>query len=129
MSPVRCSCQPRRLRCDGLCRQPRWSWLAENSLPDDVTQCQAPFTLQKSRRLDYVRVMETSESPAVRLSAELREDILLQTVLRLSAYISPRYWCFITMCAARFSQTVTLGAVFLAIGLMFWGCFALPSRC
>ncbi|GIR72228.1 MAG: hypothetical protein CM15mP74_34790 [Halieaceae bacterium] len=80
-----------------------------------------------------VRVMETSES--LRRDAylqELREDILLQTgIAPERLHFTSLLVLYNNVLQSLFqSQIMTLGAVFLAIGLMFWVLFrSSPSRC
>ena len=102
--------------------------LVENSLPDDVNSALvAPFYFaeEQEARLS-VRVMETSES--LRRDAylrELREDILLQTgIAPERLHFTSLLVLYNNVLQSLFqSQIMTLGAVFLAIGLMFWVLF------
>ena len=96
--------------------------LVENSLPDDVNNALVtPFYLLKARSRLSVRVMDKA-SPATRCVAEeLRERILEETGIEPERCSSRPCWCFTTTCYRSFqSQIMTLGAVFIAIGLMFW---------
>jgi len=102
--------------------------LIENSLPEDVNESLiSPFYHAGNQEVRIsVRVMETSES--LRRDAylrELREDILSETG------IAPERLRFTSLLVlynnvlqSLFkSQILTLGAVFIAIGLMFWVLF------
>ena len=100
--------------------------LIESSLPDEVNEALvAPFYVadDQEARLS-VRVMETSES--LRRDAylrELREQILSETGIAGAAN-SPLLVLYNNVLQSLFqSQIMTLGAVFVAIGLMFWVLF------
>ena len=99
--------------------------LVENSLPDDVnTALVTPFYFaeEQEARLS-VRVMETSES--LRRDAylrELREQILEETGIEPERLqFTSLLVLYNNVLQSLFqSQIMTLGAVFVAIGLMFW---------
>ena len=99
--------------------------LVENSLPEDVNDALlAPYysAPDQEARLS-VRVMETSES--LRRDAylrELREEILAETGIEPERlHFTSLLVLYNNVLQSLFrSQIMTLGAVFLAIGLMFW---------
>ncbi len=99
--------------------------LVENSLPDDVNNALVtPFysAEEQEARLS-VRVMETSES--LRRDAylkELREQILEETGIEPERLqFTSLLVLYNNVLQSLFqSQIMTLGAVFIAIGLMFW---------
>jgi predicted RND superfamily exporter protein len=102
--------------------------LIENSLPDDVNRSLIdPFYSPENQEVRIsVRVMETSES--LRRDAylrELREQILVETGLDASRVrFTSLLVLYNNVLQSLFqSQIMTLGAVFVAIGLMFWGLF------
>ena len=99
--------------------------LVENSLPDDVNNALVTpfyFAEEQEARLS-VRVMETSES--LRRDAylrELREQILEETGIEPERLqFTSLLVLYNNVLQSLFqSQIMTLGAVFVAIGLMFW---------
>ena len=99
--------------------------LVENSLPEDVNDALlSPYysAPDQEARLS-VRVMETSES--LRRDAylrELREEILAETGIEPERlHFTSLLVLYNNVLQSLFqSQIMTLGAVFLAIGLMFW---------
>jgi len=99
--------------------------LVENSLPDDVNNALVTpfyFAEEQEARLS-VRVMETSES--LRRDAylkELREQILEETGIEPERLqFTSLLVLYNNVLQSLFqSQIMTLGAVFIAIGLMFW---------
>ncbi len=99
--------------------------LVENSLPDDVNKALVTpfyFAEEQEARLS-VRVMETSES--LRRDAylrELREQILAETGIEPERLqFTSLLVLYNNVLQSLFqSQIMTLGAVFIAIGLMFW---------
>ena len=99
--------------------------LVENSLPDDVNNALVTpfyFAEEQEARLS-VRVMETSES--LRRDAylkELREQILDETGIEPERLqFTSLLVLYNNVLQSLFqSQIMTLGAVFIAIGLMFW---------
>ena len=99
--------------------------LVENSLPDDVNNALVTpfyFAEEQEARLS-VRVMETSES--LRRDAylrELREQILEETGIEPERlHFTSLLVLYNNVLQSLFqSQIMTLGAVFVAIGLMFW---------
>ena len=99
--------------------------LVENSLPDDVNNALVTpfyFAEEQEARLS-VRVMETSES--LRRDAylrELREQILEETGMAPERlHFTSLLVLYNNVLQSLFqSQIMTLGAVFIAIGLMFW---------
>jgi len=102
--------------------------LIENSLPDDVNRSLInPFYSPEDGEVRIsVRVMETSES--LRRDAylrELREQILAETEIEASRLrFTSLLVLYNNVLQSLFqSQIMTLGAVFVAIGLMFWALF------
>lgn len=102
--------------------------LIENSLPGDVNRALiSPFYSPGNQEARIsVRVMETSES--LRRDAylrELREQILTETGLEASRVrFTSLLVLYNNVLQSLFqSQIMTLGAVFTAIGLMFWALF------
>ncbi len=102
--------------------------LIENSLPADVNRALiSPFYSPENQEARIsVRVMETSES--LRRDAylrELREQILTETGLEASRVrFTSLLVLYNNVLQSLFqSQIMTLGAVFTAIGLMFWALF------
>jgi predicted RND superfamily exporter protein len=102
--------------------------LIENSLPGDVNRALiSPFYSPENQEARIsVRVMETSES--LRRDAylrELREQILTETGLEASRVrFTSLLVLYNNVLQSLFqSQIMTLGAVFTAIGLMFWALF------
>ena len=102
--------------------------LIENSLPGDVNRALiSPFSSPENQEARIsVRVMETSES--LRRDAylrELREQILTETGLEASRVrFTSLLVLYNNVLQSLFqSQIMTLGAVFTAIGLMFWALF------
>ena len=102
--------------------------LIENSLPADVNRALiSPFYSPENQEARIsVRVMETSES--LRRDAylrELREQILSETGLEASRVrFTSLLVLYNNVLQSLFqSQIMTLGAVFTAIGLMFWALF------
>lgn len=102
--------------------------LIENSLPGDVNRALInPFYSPENQEARIsVRVMETSES--LRRDAylrELREQILTETGLEASRVrFTSLLVLYNNVLQSLFqSQIMTLGAVFTAIGLMFWALF------
>jgi predicted RND superfamily exporter protein len=102
--------------------------LIENSLPGDVNRALInPFYSPENQEARIsVRVMETSES--LRRDAylrELREQILSETGLETSRVrFTSLLVLYNNVLQSLFqSQIMTLGAVFTAIGLMFWALF------
>ncbi len=102
--------------------------LIENSLPGDVNRALInPFYSPENQEARIsVRVMETSES--LRRDAylrELREQILTETGLEVSRVrFTSLLVLYNNVLQSLFqSQIMTLGAVFTAIGLMFWALF------
>jgi len=102
--------------------------LIENSLPEDVNRALiSPFYSPESEEVRIsVRVMETSES--LRRDAylrELREQILAETGIEDSRLrFTSLLVLYNNVLQSLFqSQIMTLGAVFIAIGLMFWALF------
>ena len=99
--------------------------LVENSLPDEVNKALVTpfyFAEEQEARLS-VRVMETSES--LRRDAylhELREQILEETGIEPERLqFTSLLVLYNNVLQSLFqSQIMTLGAVFIAIGLMFW---------
>jgi len=99
--------------------------LVENSLPDEVNNALVTpfyFAEEQEARLS-VRVMETSES--LRRDAyltELREQILEETGIEPERLqFTSLLVLYNNVLQSLFqSQITTLGAVFIAIGLMFW---------
>ncbi len=99
--------------------------IIENSLPDDVNDALVtPFYFPGEQEVRLsVRVMETSES--LRRDAylrELREQILEETGIEPDRLqFTSLLVLYNNVLQSLFqSQIMTLGAVFLAIGLMFW---------
>ena len=99
--------------------------LVENSLPDDVNNALVtPFYFAEAQEARLsVRVMETSES--LRRDAylkELREQILEETGIEPERLqFTSLLVLYNNVLQSLFqSQIMTLGAVFIAIGLMFW---------
>ena len=99
--------------------------LVENSLPDDVNNALVtPFYFAEAQEARLsVRVMETSES--LRRDAylkELREQILDETGIEPERLqFTSLLVLYNNVLQSLFqSQIMTLGAVFIAIGLMFW---------
>jgi predicted RND superfamily exporter protein len=102
--------------------------LIENSLPGDVNRALInPFYSPENQEARIsVRVMETSES--LRRDAylrELRQQILTETGLEASRVrFTSLLVLYNNVLQSLFqSQIMTLGAVFIAIGLMFWALF------
>ena len=82
--------------------------LVENSLPDDVNSALvAPFYFaeEQEARLSVESWRLVSHSAVTLICGSCEKTYYCRRVLRLSVYISPRYWCFITMCCkACFSR-------------------------
>ena len=102
--------------------------LIENSLPDDVNRSLInPFYSAENGEVRIsVRVMETSES--LRRDAylrDLREQILAETGLDESRVrFTSLLVLYNNVLQSLFqSQIMTLGVVFIAIGVMFWALF------
>ena len=99
--------------------------LVENSLPDDVNNALVTpfyFAEEQEARLS-VRVMETSESlQRDAYLKELREQILDETGIEPERLqFTSLLVLYNNVLQSLFqSQIMTLGAVFIAIGLMFW---------